>query len=500
MKNIQKMSDIDSAILDALLLNIAIIDEDGAIVAVNKAWRDFAEANHPEPASVCEGANYLAVCDAAEGPDGAMAAEFAAALRAMLGGERDGFGLEYPCHSPEAQRWFSAHATLMPAGAARRAIVVHELITERKLAELELRVSEKRYRELFENSLIAISETDAEGRLVRGNQAYARLYGYESPEVMAREIRDIGLQLYADPEDRREVFRILEEKDCMEPREMRVKRRDGSPFHVLVSAKVLRDEGGELLGYQAVHVDISERRRAEDELRASREQMRVLSSRAQAALENERTSAARKIHDLLSQTLTRLKIDLVWLQRRIENPGETLSAKKLGPRVAEMIGMADEAVDTVQRIATELRPAVLDSLGLGAALVWLARDFQKHSEIACRAYVPEGEPRIDRDAATAAFRIAQESLANVARHSRATEAGILLSQEAEQLVLIIHDNGIGFEAEKLKDPFSVGLAGMRERALLLGGTLNIRSGSASGSTVEARLPLSRPGGRGGSMR
>jgi PAS domain S-box-containing protein len=480
------------SVLDALSTSIAIIDERGFIIAVNKAWRDFALANHPSPEGVCEGADYLGVCDSAKGPESAQAAEFAAALRAMIRGERDSFSLEYPCHSPHVQRWFCARATIFPRGGRARVVIAHETITERIQAELTLRESEKRFRELFENSLLGISETSIDGRLLRANLAYARLYGYESPEEMSRDIRNIG-QLYADPEDRKEVLRIIEGKGFMEPRELRVRHRNGSSFYVLVSAREIRNEAGELTGYQANHVDISERKRAEADLRASHEQLRALASRTQAASENERTNTARRIHDILSQILTRLKIDLVWLQRRLENSDELRSVKALGSRVAEMIGMADEAVAAVQRIATDLRPAVLDNLGLCAALEWLARDFKDHGDIGCRAFVPEGELKIDKDVATAAFRIAQESLTNAVRHSRAGEVEIHLLEEGGDLVLRIHDDGIGIDPAKLKDPLSIGLAGMRERALLVGGRFDIRSRPDSGATVEACFPLARSG-------
>jgi two-component system sensor histidine kinase UhpB len=279
----------------------------------------------------------------------------------------------------------------------------------------------------------------------------------------------------------------------MEPRELRVRHRNGSSFYVLVSAREIRNEAGELTGYQATHVDISERKRAEAALRASHDQLRALASRTQAASENERTNTARRIHDILSQILTRLKIDLVWLQRRLENSDELRSVKALGSRVAEMIGMADEAVAAVQRIATDLRPAVLDNLGLCAALEWLARDFKDHGDIGCRAFVPEGELKIDKDVATAAFRIAQESLTNAVRHSRAGEVEIHLLEEGGDLVLRIHDDGIGIDPAKLKDPLSIGLAGMRERALLVGGRFDIRSRPDSGATVEACFPLARSG-------
>jgi PAS domain S-box-containing protein len=482
---------IDRSALDALSSSIAIVGEDGRILAVNKAWRDFAAENHPKPGTVCEGADYLGACDSARGSEASQAMEIAAALREMLGGGLDSFALEYSCHSPELRRWFRARASPFVEGGRIRVAIAHEPITERVLAEQALRERERRFRELFERSPVGISETSVDGRLVRANSAYARLYGYDSPEEMMGEVGNV-VRLYGDPEDREEVLRILSERGTMEPREMRVLRRDGSPFFVLVSARVLHDEAGAPRGYQANHIDIGELKRAEAELLASREQMRALASRAQAASEEERTSMARKIHDLLSQTLTRLKIDLVWLQRRLESPDAALPAKALVPRVAEMIGMADEAVGTVQRIATELRPAVLDSLGLGAALAWLARDFREHGEIACRAFVPDGELPIDRDAATAAFRIAQESLTNVVRHSGARKAEIYLAEEDDRLVLSIQDDGIGVDPGKLSDPFSIGLAGMRERALLLGGSFDIRSSPGSGTTVEARFPLQRP--------
>jgi len=485
----KKRLDFASFALNALSSSIAIIDECGLIIAVNKAWRTFAEANHPQPSLVCEGANYLEVCDSAQGPEEAQAAGFAAAVRAMLKGERDFFGLEYPCHSPDVQRWFCARATIF-SGEERLVVITHETITERKLAELRLEESEKRYRGLFENSLLGISETDAEGRLIRGNRAYARLYGYRDFEEMNGEI-EYASQLYSDPGDRKAVLEILAAQGCLEPREMLVRRRDGSTFCVLVSVREIRDESGTLVGHQANHIDISERKRVEDELRASHEQMRTLASRAQATMESERASIARRIHDLLSQTITRLKIDLVWLQRRLDNADQAQPARVLTPRVAEMIGMADEAVSAVQRIATELRPAVLDSLGLSAALVWLAWDFQKHSEIACRAFVPEGELKVDKEVATAAFRIAQESLANVVRHSQAMEVEIHLLTESDSIILSIHDDGIGIDPGRLRNPLSIGIAGMRERARLVGGSLEILSRPASGTTVEASLPLAR---------
>ena len=198
---------------------------------------------------------------------------------------------------------------------------------------------------------------------------------------------------------------------------------------------------------------------------------------------------AREMHDVLAQELTRLKIDLVWLERRLARPGPDAATQGLAPRVAEMSQVADTAIHCVQRIATGLRPAVLDSLGLCAAIEWQAKDFQTHNGITCQASVPEMEPRVSHDVATATFRILQESLTNVMRHAYATRVDVSLLQEAGHLVLRVADNGCGIRPKALSNPMSIGLAGMRERSLLLGGKFEIQSQLGSGSTIEMRLPL-----------
>jgi signal transduction histidine kinase len=225
------------------------------------------------------------------------------------------------------------------------------------------------------------------------------------------------------------------------------------------------------------------------ELGISRKQLRTLASRLQAAREEERIGVAREIHDVLAQELTRIKFDVVWLQRRLTRPGDSLESGSLLARISEMGEMADTAIRSVQKIATELRPAVLDSLGLCAAVEWQSREFQSRSGIPCQALVPEKEPPIDRDAATAIFRILQESLTNVLRHARATKVDIRLEQEENHLLFIVRDNGCGISPGAIGHPMSIGLTGMHERALLLGGEFKISGQPESGTLVEVRLPL-----------
>ena len=228
-------------------------------------------------------------------------------------------------------------------------------------------------------------------------------------------------------------------------------------------------------------------KRAKVKLRASRESLRALAAQLQAVREEERTFLAREIHDVLAQDLTRLKFDLVWLHRKLAKRGKGAAAR-LAARVAEMSQMADKVLHCGQRIATGLRPVVLDSLGLCAAVEWQARDFQDHGGIQCHASVPEGELPVGHDAATAVFRILQECLTNVQRHAHATRVEISLQQKAGQLLLRVEDNGRGIRAKQLRDPRSIGLVGMRERALLLGGQLEVRRHPGAGTVIEIRIP------------
>jgi PAS domain S-box-containing protein len=235
--------------------------------------------------------------------------------------------------------------------------------------------------------------------------------------------------------------------------------------------------------------DITATKRAEEALRASRQQLRALASRVQTTAEEERASLARNLHDGLAQDLTRLKIDLLMLQTQMCKSRDVTVRGALALSVGKMAKIADGAILSVQHIATGLRPAVLDSLGLCAAVEWLARDFQDHAKVTCLTNVPAADLPAERDVATAAFRILQEALTNVQRHAHASRVEVLLRQEAGELVLRIADDGCGIRAEKRDSLLSIGLAGMRERALLLGGQCDIRSQPGAGTTIDVRMPL-----------
>jgi signal transduction histidine kinase len=234
---------------------------------------------------------------------------------------------------------------------------------------------------------------------------------------------------------------------------------------------------------------LAELRHAQEALGVSREQLRALAAQIEAVREEERTHVAREIHDVLAQDLTLLKLDLAWLDRRLAQPLEANRQAPLQEKLGEMTRRVNEAIQSVQRIATELRPAVLDSLGLSAAVEWQMKDFAARSGIQCQTSLPDGPLDLGREPSTALFRILQESLTNVARHAAATAVETSLQWQPGQIVLRVKDNGRGIPTAKLQDPHSVGLAGMRERALLLGGRCEISGRPGEGTTIEVRLPL-----------
>ena len=229
-----------------------------------------------------------------------------------------------------------------------------------------------------------------------------------------------------------------------------------------------------------------ERRRAEEQLRQSHEQLRALSVYLQHVREEERIHIAREVHDELGQALTGLKLHLTWLCGRLPK-----SSRRLHERAKAMSGRIDETIQSIRRIATELRPGVLDSAGLLAALEWQARQFQEETGIRCKVQSAVRETRLDQDLNTAFFRIFQETLTNVIRHANATRVEVRFAELGDTLVLEVKDNGRGISEAEIHTTKSIGLLGMRERASLLGGEVRLRGEPGKGTTVTVRIP--RPG-------
>jgi PAS domain S-box-containing protein len=265
-------------------------------------------------------------------------------------------------------------------------------------------------------------------------------------------------------------------------------RKDGSRFWAEAVVTAIADPSGGVIGYAEIARDGTERMYLEQNLADTHDRMRALAARMAQVAEEEKLRLSREIHDVLGQELTGLKLDVSWLARRLVTipspPLESLLA-----RLGTMATQIDGCVQTVRRIASGLRPAVLDDLGLGEAIEWQAHDFQARSGIRVDLSLPDSELKLDRDRATALFRMFQELITNVARHSGATEVSVQLTPDAGWVVLEVSDNGRGITERELAMPNALGLLGMRERATQFGGSLRIHGDQGQGTRALVRMPV-----------
>jgi signal transduction histidine kinase len=234
----------------------------------------------------------------------------------------------------------------------------------------------------------------------------------------------------------------------------------------------------------ALFTDISKRKRVEEELRKSEQQLRNLTAYAQKVAEIERTNIAREIHDELAQTLTVFKMDLTWLKKKLpvgQNP--------MTEKINTMLKAIDRTIETMKRIATDLRPGILDDLGLAAAIEWQAEEFQKQTGIKCKVVLDAEDITLDRDRNTAIFRIFQETLTNVARHAKATQVTVSLREKEGKIKLTVKDNGKGITKEEIAHPKSYGLMGIGERAKILNGNSIIKGVHGKGTSVTVEIPV-----------
>jgi two-component system sensor histidine kinase UhpB len=356
-------------------------------------------------------------------------------------------------------------------------------VIERKRAEEALRQSEERWRAVFENSAAGIALSDpASTRFLSVNAAFQKMLGYSRKEILALTFMDITHE--GDREaNRRLLADLLEGRRPSYEMQKRYRRKDGNLIWASIHVSLVPGTQSIPQFCMAIVEDITDRKRAQEELQHSFEQLRALTARLQGIREEERKSVAREIHDELGQALTAIKIDLASLMREL--PVDQQQQRKRTDSILELV---DQTIHSVRRISTELRPGILDDLGLVAALEWASEEFEARTGTRCRLNLPSDDIEIDQERATAMFRIFQETLTNVARHANASEVGVRLGKENGDLTLEVHDNGTGIDVEQLSGGRSLGILGMRERAALLGGELGIIGAPEKGTTVKVRIP------------
>ena len=402
--------------------------------------------------------------------------------------------------------WLDVTALLIRAetGEPLYGLAMVENITDRKRSEEALRTSEERYRSFVVNSSEGIWRFDVEqsidvtlpvdeqlslfykyGYLAECNDAMARMHGYErADDIVGLRFGDSKFASHpANTSSMRKLiasnYRLID---------LQTEELDGNGSVRYFSTNLIGIViNGCLVRIWGVQREQTEQKKTALELEHSHQQLRHLSGHLHSLREREKSEVAREIHDTIGQSLASIKIEMGLLKKKLKT-SDTLNPDELKERLDEIGASLDEAILSVKAIATELRPGVLDKFGLAAAVEWQCEEFSRRMEIECKCNVPILELNIGAEISTALFRILQEALTNVSRHSQATSVHVDLTANDSKVSLTIKDNGRGITEEEIKSPTSLGLLGMRERVEFLRGSFSVIGRAGRGTTIRASFP------------
>jgi PAS domain S-box-containing protein len=387
-------------------------------------------------------------------------------------------GTEFPIEASISQHIEDGHKLLT---------VILRDITERVGNAAALERSESRMRSILEAAMDAIITVDESQHILLFNKAAEEVFLCPRDQAVGAPLewfipqrfraghRELVLGFGASgPASRR----------MGQARLVRGLRRNGEEFPIEASISQIVEHGQRL--FTVILRDVTARVRSEEALQKSREEIQSLSLAANTAREQEKSRIARELHDELGQSLTALKIDVGWL-REHEGMKPEVSAK-----LAAMQALLDGTVAATRRIASDLRPLMLDDLGLTAACEWQVQNFTARTGIPCELTLGVGELDLPDPYATTVFRVLQESLTNVAKHAQAERVDVNLEREGGEVVLTVQDDGAGFDPAQERGVNSFGLIGLRERTYLVGGELSIDSAAGGGTRVELRVPVKAP--------
>ena len=387
-------------------------------------------------------------------------------------------------HRDGAKRDVVVSLVLCDLGGEACTLGIFQDVTDRKRAEEALRTRERQLLLAQQIAHMGSWEWDIRGGAVTWSDEMWRIFGLHPG---ALRVTYEGFLELVHPDDRGFV-REITDRAAVDGQpflfDFRACRPDGAVRILHCRGEVTCDETGHPVRMLGTDQDVTELRLAEEQLRLSQQKLRNLTAHQLEVREEERARIAREIHDVLGQTLTALKLDVSSLREMVAHrePGADT-------RLQEIAGLLDTAIKDVRRLASELRPVVLDQLGLPAAVEWLTRDFQRRTGIECRVRSHLPEIAVPADVSTGLFRILQEALTNVARHSAATQVDVTLEHASRILYLDVTDNGRGLSEAAQANQDSLGILGMRERALLLGGFIDLKGETGKGTKLTAWVPL-----------
>jgi len=354
---------------------------------------------------------------------------------------------------------------------------------EKKKIERHLSESETRYNQLIENINDSIVLLDDRSFISYVNDNFLELSGYTQEELLGQSVREF-LEKGALDKHIKQTVKKKEEKNQLS--ELVWKRKNGQKIITRASLKLIYEEN-RFKGCVIVLTDITDHRRVEEELKRSQVELRRLYQYLQNVREKEGKLIAREIHDELGQALTALKIDISYLSRKFLS--DIKNKEQFLKKIKSMSDLIDDTINTVQKISAELRPRLLDDLGLVPAIEWYTEDFRERTRIDCQADLDFDGLELDPDFSTAIFRVFQEAMTNIARHAQAAKVNIRLKRINGNLEIQISDNGKGIKKEDIYSPNSLGLIGIRERIRPFNGELKLYTPKTGGTILSISLPI-----------
>jgi PAS domain S-box-containing protein len=386
---------------------------------------------------------------------------------------------------PEEMRYVAAG--LGAAGMLMAVALFYRHARQRTASDQALQNVEARVGGIIQSAMDAIITVDQNQRVVLFNAAAEKVFHWSSSAVLGQPL-DMLIPERLRHEHRQHIERFG--ATGVTSRRMGVEtvlvglRANNEEFPIEASISQHSEDGRKL--FTVILRDVTERVRGEKALRRSKDELRELAAAASSVREQEKSRVARELHDELAQALTALKMDLIWVKEHVPAGEERLSSK-----LAAMQAMLDGTVAATRRISAELRPLMLDDLGLIPAAEWLVQNFAQRTGIRCEFGCDPPELELQDPHATAIFRILQESLTNIARHAHASLVEVTLEGSDGEIMLSVRDDGRGFEPGDPRKPNSFGLVGLRERAYLLDGDIKINTAPGKGTLIEVRIPLAQ---------
>jgi PAS domain S-box-containing protein len=364
-------------------------------------------------------------------------------------------------------------------------ILFYRQSDERRASDAALQNAQAQVSDIVDSAMDAIISADESQRIVLYNLAAEKVFRWPQAAVLGQPL-DMLLPERFRSAHRGHVSQFgntgATSRRMGDPRVLYGLRADGEEFPIEASISQ-HSEGGRMF-FTVILRDVTERVRAEEALRRSGEELRELSAAAHCIREQEQRRVAREIHDELGQSLTALKMDVAWMLGNLSAGSPSLAGK-----LNTIQNQLDETVAATRRISADLRPLMLDDLGLTAAAEWLAQNFSERTGIPCKLRILPPDIELGEPNASTLYRILQESLTNVARHAKASEVDVVIEQTDGVLKLSVKDDGRGFDPAEARTQKTYGLLGLRERTLLLGGEASVTSEPGRGTTIEVHIPL-----------